>query len=164
VPATDNHRHAQSLRSLVLPILAFNRTVTECLYACLPTLYSKPRPRDPLSVGANHFRERGGVPNKLATECTYQHYSMGLEWSFLQNIQQTNTYTAYLSHSQLYHMSQYIAMQRNSDGVAYFLLSPGCIRWIIATLSTFDCLFSWRDYKGVQYVICSLVYAFSSHL
>jgi hypothetical protein len=31
-------------------------------------LYSKPRLRDPLSLGANHFHEHGGVPNKLATE------------------------------------------------------------------------------------------------
>ena len=60
---------SKSLRSLVLPILMFNRTVTECLNACLLALYSKPWPRDSLSVGANHFHEWGGVPNTLATDC-----------------------------------------------------------------------------------------------
>ena len=59
---------SKSLRSLMLPILTFNRTVTEGLDACLPALFSKPWPRDSLSVGVNRFLERGGVPNKL-TEC-----------------------------------------------------------------------------------------------
>ena len=49
--------------------LTFNQTVTKCLNACLPALYSKSQPCDSLSVGANHFRERGGVPNKLSGEC-----------------------------------------------------------------------------------------------
>lgn len=35
------------------------------VYAILP-IYGKPRPRDSLSVGANHFREQCSVPNKLA--------------------------------------------------------------------------------------------------
>ena len=56
---------SKSLRSLVLPIVMFDRTVTECLNARLPALYSKPQPRDSLSVGGNHFRERGAVPKKL---------------------------------------------------------------------------------------------------
>jgi hypothetical protein len=54
-------------RSVALPILTFNRSVTECLAACLPALYSKPRPHDSLSVGAHYFGERSGVPNKLLT-------------------------------------------------------------------------------------------------
>ena len=59
------------LRSHVLTILTFNRTATECLGASLSALYSKPQPRDSLSVGTIHFRERGRVPNKLAGECMY---------------------------------------------------------------------------------------------
>jgi hypothetical protein len=55
--------------SLVLPILTFNQKVNECLDACLPALHRKPQPRDSLCVGAIHFHERGGVPNKLAGEC-----------------------------------------------------------------------------------------------
>lgn len=31
----------------------------------MPALFIKPRPRDSQSVGANHFHEWGGVPNKL---------------------------------------------------------------------------------------------------
>jgi hypothetical protein len=33
----------------------------------VPALYSKPWPRDSLSVAVIHFCERGGLPNKLAT-------------------------------------------------------------------------------------------------
>jgi hypothetical protein len=62
---------SKMLRLLVPPILTVNRMVTECLNACLPALYSKPRPHDSLCVGANHFSEQGGVPNKLATEFIY---------------------------------------------------------------------------------------------
>jgi hypothetical protein len=50
------------LRSLVLHILTFNRTVTEYIDAHLPVLYSKPRPR---------FHERGCVTNKLSAECIF---------------------------------------------------------------------------------------------
>lgn len=59
-------------RSLVLSILTFSRTVTDCLDACLPALYYKPRPCDSLSVVEKHFCERGCVPNKLAGECIYK--------------------------------------------------------------------------------------------
>jgi hypothetical protein len=64
-----NRRAWQRRGHSILPILTFNLTITECAYACLPALYRKPRPHDSLSVGANHFRERGVVPNKLTTEC-----------------------------------------------------------------------------------------------
>jgi hypothetical protein len=57
------------LRSLAMHILTFNQTVTGCLDACLPALYSKPRQCDSLSVGAIHSCEQGGVLNKLTTEC-----------------------------------------------------------------------------------------------
>ena len=43
--------HAQSRLAHSLPILTFNQTVTECLDARLLVLYSKPRPRDSVSVG-----------------------------------------------------------------------------------------------------------------
>ena len=71
---------SKCLRSLVLPILTFNRTVTECLDACLIALYSKPRPCDSLSVGENHFQ--GDVPDKLATQCmwSYNRCKQGLKW------------------------------------------------------------------------------------
>lgn len=68
-PGTTIIASSKSLRSLVLPILTFSWTVTEYLDAYLPALCSKPRPRDWLSVGANHFCEWGGVLNKLTTEC-----------------------------------------------------------------------------------------------
>jgi hypothetical protein len=58
---------SKSFRSLVLPILTFNQTGTEILDVCLPALYSKPRPRDSLSVEVIHFCEQG-VPNKLSGE------------------------------------------------------------------------------------------------
>ena len=45
----------KSFRSLILPILTFNRTVTECPEACLPALYNKTRPLDSLSVRAFQF-------------------------------------------------------------------------------------------------------------
>ena len=54
---------SKSLRSLVLPILTFNQTVTECLTDCRPALYKKPWPCDSLSAGAINFRDRDGVPN-----------------------------------------------------------------------------------------------------
>ena len=41
------------------------RPALNTVNARLPALYSKPRPRDSRSEGAIHFRERGGVPNKL---------------------------------------------------------------------------------------------------
>ena len=56
------------LRSLVLPILMFNPTVTECLNACLHALYSKSWPCDSLSVGAKHLCQRGGLPNNLSLD------------------------------------------------------------------------------------------------
>ena len=60
---------SRSLRMGKTSDLTFNQTVTECLDACLPVLYSKSLPRDSLSVGAIHFREQSDVPNKLSGEC-----------------------------------------------------------------------------------------------
>ena len=58
---------SKSFRSLFLPILTFNRIVTESFDACLPVLYSKPC--DSLSVGGLYFHKLGAVPNKLTSEC-----------------------------------------------------------------------------------------------
>ena len=44
LPGTDDY--TMSLRSLVLPILKFNQTLTEYLNVCLAALYSKPRTLD----------------------------------------------------------------------------------------------------------------------
>lgn len=71
---------SKSLRSLVLPILTFNRPVTGNLDACLHDSYSKPWPHDSLPVGANHFHEQGGVPNKLATEHTRMTMDLAVGW------------------------------------------------------------------------------------
>ena len=71
---------SKTLRSHVLPILAFNRPVTGNLDACLPDSYSKPWPHDSLSLGANHFREQGGVPEKLATEHTRLTMELAVGW------------------------------------------------------------------------------------